>query len=147
MISCSDSVVDLEKEKEVVRKELFINALDGFKNKDAVAAASIVPDNGNLLIADGKIIKYEKDTVIHHYERSFKNEGSYEYTILEGPNIDFFDNGQGCYGTIRIKMSITNKTDTASVVNDIIVSSLFVGQKQNGKWVSLVSSQTFETNN
>jgi hypothetical protein len=145
MTSCSTSTTtDLDSEKLKVRQELFENVFESFKTKNADGAVMSVPESGNLLVENGEIKKYEKELLRNHYnEDIFQNTDFKDFEIIEEPQIEFFDNGLSCYGTIKFKIILTEKSDTTNSDKNIVIAMLFVGQKQNGHWVSLADSQTF----
>jgi hypothetical protein len=142
--SCSTSTVDFENERLKVRQELFENMFQSFKAKDADGAVMRVPESGNLLVESGEIKKYEREFLRKHYKEDvFPNADFKAFEIVEEPKIEFFDNGNSCYGTIKIKITLGEKADTINTDKDLFIAMLFVGQKQNGHWVSLADSQTF----
>jgi hypothetical protein len=145
-LSCSSPSFDAEKERKLVIQQLLDAQNQSLVNKDVDGAVSSVPDSGDVFIAQGEIFKRTKEEERKHMQDEIRDVVYLRFAHLTEPSIKFLDGGKACYGTAQIKIDYALTADTTKKENEFIYSILFVGEKQNNKWVMTAFSQSDKTN-
>lgn len=141
LMACSSPKIDEEKEKDLIKEQLVIRIYESLKLGDSQSAAIPVPLTGDIAVTSGDVITSTKDEVIKHYQEQIEQVTIDNYEFLEGPTITLLGDG-ACYVTYKIHLTFTLKKDSSQTKRDFISSSLLVGQKRDGVWETLASSQT-----
>lgn len=140
-MGCSASTIDEEKEKALVIEQLILKINESLKLADSKSAATPVPLEGEISVTSGDVIKSTKDEVVKHYQEQIDQIYFNDYEFLDGPTVTLLGD-KACYVTFKIHWTYTLKGDSTKSKKDFVSSSLLVGQKRNGVWETVATSQT-----
>jgi uncharacterized protein (TIGR02246 family) len=139
---CSSQSFDPMKEAEAVKRDLFTEMFEAFKTKNADKALESVPEQGDIFVSSGDVMRDSRDQIRKYHEEQFAQARSWRYEFVKEPSIEFIGTDH-CYGTAVWRVVYTLESDTTHTEKEMTKSTLFVGRKRdNGKWERVASSET-----